>query len=89
MFSVGGSFGNGENMVNAGVSFALDRVNRVTTSRTAMAKEIVELRDHIARQDEQIAKQDEQIAKLTELVNKLAGAEQQKSGEASGKAAAK
>ena len=54
-----------------------------------MAKEIVELRDHIARQDEQIAKQDEQIAKLTELVNKLAGAEQQKPGEAPGKASAK
>lgn len=84
MFSLGGSFGNGENMVNAGVSFALDRVNRATPSRTAMAKEITALREQvakqdeqIARQDEQIAKQDEQIARLTEMVNKLAGREQQ------------
>ena len=65
------------------------RMKKSCSLWAAMAKEIVELRDHIARQDEQIAKQDEQIAKLTELVNKLAGAEQQKPGEASGKAAAK
>ena len=77
MFSLGGSFGNGENMVNAGVSFALDRVNRATPSRTAMAKEITALREQVAKQDEQIARQDEQIAKLTEMVNKLAGREQQ------------
>ena len=71
MFSIGGTFGNSDNMVNAGITFGLDGTrNRITRSRTAMAHEIVELKDHIARQDEQ-------IAKLTELVNKLVGPEQQ------------
>ena len=45
MFSVGGSFGAGENMVNAGVSVKLGQGNHVSTSKVAMAKEIVDLRD--------------------------------------------
>ena len=70
MFSIGGTFGNGDNMVNAGITFGLDgHKNRITRSRTAMAHEIVELREHIA-------KQDEQIAQLTSLVNKLVAPEQ-------------
>ena len=70
MFSIGGTFGNNDNMVNAGITFGLDGTrNRITRSRTAMAHEIVELRDHIA-------KQDQQIAQLTNLVNKLVGPEQ-------------
>ena len=48
MLSVGGTFGNGENMVNAGISFSLDRTARVNNSRTAMAKEIVDLRANVA-----------------------------------------
>ncbi|WP_302594259.1 S-layer homology domain-containing protein [uncultured Megasphaera sp.] len=44
MFSVGGSFGGGENMVNAGVTFKLGQKNGVSTSRVAMAKEILELK---------------------------------------------
>ena len=44
MFSIGGSFGGGENMVNAGVSFKLGQSNHVTTSRVAMAKEILDLK---------------------------------------------
>ena len=48
MLSVGGTFGNGENMVNAGISFSLDRTARVSNSRTAMAKEIVDLRANVA-----------------------------------------
>ncbi|MBR1661726.1 MAG: YadA-like family protein [Acidaminococcaceae bacterium] len=59
MFSIGGSMGNGENVVNAGVSFSLDRTPRKTSSRAAMAREIVELR--------------EQVAQLTAIVNQLAG----------------
>ena len=71
MFSIGGVIGNGDNMLNAGITFGLDGTrNRITRTRTAMAHEIVELKQHIARQDEQ-------IAKLTELVNKLVGSEQQ------------
>lgn len=48
MLSVGGTFGNGENMVNAGISSSLDRTARVSNSRTAMAKEIVDLRANVA-----------------------------------------
>ena len=66
MFSVGGTLGNGENMINAGVSFSLDRTPRVTGSRTALTKEVVQLREHVA-------KQDAQIAELTALVRQLAG----------------
>ena len=66
MVSVGGSFGNGENMINAGVSFKLGQGNHVSTSRVAMAKELKDMRAVVAQQAEQ-------IAKLTELVNAMAG----------------
>ena len=63
MFSVGGSFGTGENMVNAGVSFKIGQGNHVSTSRVAMAKEIETLRHNVAQ--------------LTELVNRLVGSQDQ------------
>lgn len=47
MFSVGGSFGNGENMVNAGISLKLGQGNHVSTSKVAMAKEIKDLRKEL------------------------------------------
>lgn len=47
MLSVGGSFGNGENMVNAGVSLKLGQGNHVSTSKVAMAKEIKDLRKEL------------------------------------------
>ena len=47
MFSVGGSFGNGENMVNVGVSLKLGQGNHVSTSKVAMAKEIKDLRKEL------------------------------------------
>ena len=47
MFSVGGSFGNGENMVNAGVSLKQGQGNHVSTSKVAMAKEIKDLRKEL------------------------------------------
>jgi autotransporter adhesin len=40
MISVGGAFGNGENMVNAGISFALDKCKGFGTSKAVMAKNI-------------------------------------------------
>ena len=40
MFSVGGSFGNGENMVNAGVSLKLGQSNHAPASKAAMEKKI-------------------------------------------------
>ena len=56
MFSVGGTVGNGENMVNAGVSFALDRTNHVSNSRTAMAREILDLRAEVNELKAMVAK---------------------------------
>lgn len=56
MFSVGGSFGGGENMVNAGVSIKLGQGNHVSTSLVAMAKEMKAMRQHMAEQDALIAK---------------------------------
>ena len=56
MFSVGGSFGGGENMVNSGVSIKLGQGNHVSTSRVAMAKEMKAMRQHMAEQDALIAK---------------------------------
>ena len=56
MFSVGGTVGNGENMVNAGISFALDRTNHVSNSRTAMAREILDLRAEVAELKAMVAK---------------------------------
>ena len=49
MFSVGGTFGNDENMVNAGVSFKLGQKSNVSRSRVSMAKELVALRDEVAQ----------------------------------------
>ena len=44
MISVGGSFGSGKNMVNAGVSVKVGQGNNVSKSRIAMAKEIKDMR---------------------------------------------
>ena len=67
MFSVGGTVGNDDNMVNAGVSLKIGSgSSSVTTSRVAMAKEIKAMRDVVA-------KQDAQIQKLTAMVNALVG----------------
>lgn len=46
-FSVGGTVGGGENMVNAGISFKFGQGNHVSNSRVAMAKEIKDLRKEV------------------------------------------
>lgn len=56
MFSVGGSFGGGENMVNAGVALKLGQHNHVSRSRVALAKDVLELKQIVAKQDELIHK---------------------------------
>lgn len=43
MFSIGGSFGGGENMVNAGVTFKLGRTSKLTSSKVVMARQIEQL----------------------------------------------
>ena len=82
MVSIGGSFGGGENMLNAGVSFKLGQGSHVTTSRVAMAKEIEKLKAVVQQQNEklqendtlraQVEKQDKEIAELKAMVQQLA-----------------
>lgn len=55
MLSVGGTMGNGENMVNAGISFALDRTNHISNSRTALAREVIDLRAQVAEMKAMLA----------------------------------
>ena len=66
MFSVAGSMGNGENMVNLGVTFALDRNGKTTstTSKTLMAKKL-------AQQERDIEAQNVKIAQLEAMVKQL------------------
>ena len=54
MFSVGGSFGGGDNMVNAGVSLKLGQGNHVSTSRVALAKEVEDLKAIVKAQSAEI-----------------------------------
>ena len=44
MFSIGGTIGNGNNMVNVGVSWKFGQKNRISANRISSAKEIIELR---------------------------------------------
>lgn len=82
LFSLGGSFGNGENMWNAGVSLKLGRGSGDTScSKTVMAREIVFLQDRVKAQDEKIssyetrlAAQDKELADLKDTVRRLSAA---------------
>lgn len=71
MFSVAGTVGNGENMVNAGVSFALDRTNHVSNSRTALAREVIDLRGQLAVMGANMAKMEKAFGMLDETKTKL------------------
>ena len=64
MFSMGGSLGNGENLLNVGVSFALDK--GVNTSKAAMAKTIKAQGEKISEQDAKIQTLEAENAKLAE-----------------------
>ena len=74
MFSMGGSLGNGENLLNVGVSFALDK--GVTTSKAAMARKINALEEQnsaILEENKAIrAENAEQKAEIQELKEALA-----------------
>lgn len=65
MFSVGGSFGGGENMVNAGVSVKLGQGNHVSTSKVAMAKDMLAMQKRMAEMEAQMAKMQGFIGALT------------------------
>ena len=71
MFSVAGTVGNGENMVNAGVSFSLDRTNHVSNSRTALAREVIDLRGQLAVMGAKMAKMEKAFGMLDETKTKL------------------
>ena len=64
MFSMGGSLGNGENLLNVGVSFALDK--GVSTSKAAMARTIKAQGEKISEQDAKIQTLEAENAKLAE-----------------------
>lgn len=69
MFSVGTNFGNGENMVNAGVSFKFGQGSNLA-SRPAMAKKMVALEETVQEQKETIDTLKEKMAALEELVKR-------------------
>ncbi len=71
MFSVGGTVGNGENMVNAGISFALDRTNHVSNSRTALAREVIDLRSQLVEMGAKMAKMEAMLGVIDESKTKL------------------
>lgn len=72
MFSIAGNMGNGENMVNAGVSFALDRPSKTPTTKAALVKTVVAQNEQIAALNETLAEQNKKIARLEAMVEKLA-----------------
>ena len=70
MFSVATNFGNGENMINAGVSFKFGRSGK-SPALMGSKQEIKELQEVVARQDDQLKKQDKEIRELKTLVHQL------------------
>ena len=77
MFSVGTNFGNGENMINAGVSFKFGPKGK-SQVRPGSTQEITELRATVARQDDQLKKQDSEIKELKAMVQQLLAAQDKK-----------
>lgn len=71
MFSISGNMGNGENMVNAGVSFALDRPSKTPTTKAALVKTVAAQNEQIAALSKTVAEQNEKIARLEAIVEKL------------------
>ena len=61
MFSIGGTVGSDEDMLNAGISVKLGQGNHVSTSKVAMAREIKELRAIVEKQNGQIQKLEELV----------------------------
>ncbi|KXB91874.1 YadA C-terminal domain-containing protein, partial [Megasphaera hutchinsoni] len=78
MFSMGGSFGSGHNMVNAGVSLKVGRGIALISTKAVMAREIIQLKENSDVKDEEIrylkekeAKHEEQIQQLMAMVTAL------------------
>ena len=71
LLSLGTSFGDGENMVNAGVSVKFGRGKSMAERRKEMANEVSSMRDEMRSQDERIAELEEMLKKQSELIEKL------------------
>lgn len=71
LLSLGTSFGDGENMVNAGVSVKFGRGKSMAERRKEMAEEVSSMRDEMRSQDERIAELEEMLKKQSELIEKL------------------
>ena len=71
LISLGTSFGDGENMVNAGVSVKFGRGKSMAGRRKEMADEVSSMRDEMRSQDERIAELEEMLKKQSELIEKL------------------
>ena len=71
LLSLGTSFGDGENMVNAGVSVKFGRGKSMAERRKEMADEVSSMRDEMRNQDERIAELEEMLKKQSELIEKL------------------
>lgn len=80
MLSVATNFGNGENMINAGVSFKLGRSGK-SPAHLGSTQEIKELQEVVARQDDQLKKQDKEIRELKTLVHQLLAAQGNKTAD--------
>lgn len=80
MFSVATNFGNGENMINAGVSFKFGRSGK-SLALMGSKQEIKELQEVVARQDDQLKKQDKEIRELKTLVHQLLAAQGNKTAD--------
>ena len=85
MISLGGSFGDGQNMVNVGLSMKVGKGISAGTSRIAMSREIVSLKETVVKQAQQIQEirksNDEALkekeAEINELKKKDAQREEQ------------
>ncbi|WP_273261807.1 YadA-like family protein [Negativicoccus succinicivorans] len=71
MFSIGGSFGGGENMVNAGISVKFGEGTGISTSKVAMANEIKNLKIANEKVQQENKEMKNEIEILKQQVQKL------------------
>lgn len=72
MFNVATNFGNGENMINAGVSFKIGRGNSYAgVSKAQLVAENQQLKANDTLQDQKIQKQDQEIQELKKALEEL------------------
>ena len=72
MFNVATNFGNGENMINAGVSFKIGKGNSYAgVSKAQLVAENQQLKANDALQDQKIQKQDQEIQELKKALEEL------------------